>query len=62
MTRVTRVRRVSELCEDTSGLAYTEYVAVLFLCALTFAIALTGLGRPLVEFFRQVRAVLLLPI
>lgn len=50
------------LLRDQRGSVYTEYLAVLALCGLVVAVAIAGLGGPLLELFRRATAVLLLPV
>ncbi|MBX3250772.1 MAG: hypothetical protein KF901_26570 [Myxococcales bacterium] len=53
---------MDSLVEDEDGAVYVEYVLVTILVTLGGAGAVVGLGVPLLNLFRYVEALILLPI
>lgn len=51
-----------ELLSSTSGVVFVEYVALLTLVTVIGAVAVVGLGVPLLKLYRFAQMVLSLPI
>jgi hypothetical protein len=51
-----------ELASSTSGVVFVEYVALLCLVTVMGAVAVVGLGVPLLKLYRFAQMVLSLPI
>ena len=51
-----------ELLSSTSGVVFVEYVALLTLVTVIGAVAVVGLGIPLLKLYRFAQMVLSLPI
>lgn len=51
-----------ELASSTSGVVFVEYVALLTLVTVIGAVAVVGLGVPLLKLYRFAQMVLSLPI
>ncbi len=55
-------RELSELHDDTRGVVFVEYVALLVLVTIMGAAAVLSLGVPLIHLFRFQQLMLSLPI
>jgi len=58
----TREPGLKDLVTDTTAVAYTEYVIVLCLVTLIGAMAIAGVGIPLLSSYHYTRTLVVVPI
>lgn len=58
----TRSRTARVLAKSTKGVVFVEYVALLTLVTVTGAVAVVGLGVPLMRLYRFAQVMVALPI